>query len=64
MMSTDTGRDAATGRFAPGNKLAHGNPFARQAAAFRTEIMSAVEPEEMRRVIRKLLDEALVVTVP
>jgi hypothetical protein len=52
------GRDSA-GRFAAGNRGGPGNPFARQAAAFRKAIQSAVSAEDMADFARVVRAKAL-----
>lgn len=47
------------GRFLPGNQLGKGNPHGVRVARLRSAVMKAVTPEEMRSVIRKLLELAL-----
>jgi hypothetical protein len=50
----DNGRDTK-GKFAPGNKLAQGNPFARKVAQLRSALISAVSTEDVTAVIQKLV---------
>src|SRR4051812_28818806 len=52
------GRDGA-GRFAAGNKGGPGNPFARQTAAFRKAIRSAVSEQDMADIARVVRAKAL-----
>ncbi len=49
-----TGRDA-NGRFAKGNKGGPGNPFARQVAELRKQLVAAVTPEVMAQVCLALI---------
>jgi len=51
------GRDAQ-GRFAAGNKLGKGNPFAARVAKLRSELLKAVTPADIRGVVRKLITQA------
>ena len=51
------GRDHK-GRFAPGNKLAVGNPFARQVAALRTAFVKGVTAEDIAAIASALLAKA------
>ena len=51
------GRDAQ-GRFAPGNKLAVGNPFARQVAALRSAFLKEVKAEDIAAIATALLAKA------
>ena len=53
----DAGRDA-NGRFAQGNKLGTGNPFARQVAAFRRRIVDRVKPEDLDQIVDDLVVKA------
>jgi GH24 family phage-related lysozyme (muramidase) len=46
------------GRFAKGNKLARGNPHARQTAALRKALYDAVQPDDLREVVATLLRQA------
>jgi hypothetical protein len=46
------------GRFAPGNKLASGNPMNRKAQQLRNELLQTVTPEDINAVVRKLIDMA------
>lgn len=47
------------GRFAPGNKLAVGNPHARRVAQFRTAMFGAVTEDDLRQIAAKLAEMAL-----
>ena len=49
----------ANGRFAKGNRCGTGNPFARQVAGLRKALLNAVTEEDMQRLARKLLEQAL-----
>ncbi len=53
----DNGRDAR-GRFTKGNPGGHGNPFARQLAAFRRTLLAAVTEDDIRAVTAELLHQA------
>lgn len=48
----------ASGRFAPGNKLGRGNPFARQAQRLRSALFAAVSEEDLRDVVQALVAQA------
>jgi hypothetical protein len=52
------GRDSG-GRFVRGNKGGPGNPFGRKVAALRTALLSAVSPEDMLRLGKNLVEQAL-----
>src|SRR4051812_7613380 len=52
------GRDGA-GRFAAGNRGGPGNPFARQTAAFRKAIRSAVSEQDLADIARGVRAKAL-----
>jgi hypothetical protein len=52
------GRDQG-GRFAKGNKGGPGNPFFRASAERRRAFLSAITPEEIGQVARKMLAQAL-----
>ena len=47
-----------TGRFAPGNTCAKGNPHAAQVSRLRTALLSAVSERDMREVIVRLVQLA------
>jgi len=48
----------AQGRFVDGNEGGPGNPYARQVAALRRELMDAVQPQDLREVVEVLVAEA------
>jgi hypothetical protein len=52
-----TGRDAK-GRFAPGNKAARGNPFARRMARLRSRALAAVSGPDLETVVSQLVAAA------
>jgi hypothetical protein len=52
-----TGRDAR-GRFAPGNKVARGNPFARRMARLRARALAAVSGPDLEAIVRQLVAAA------
>jgi hypothetical protein len=52
------GRDQR-GRFARGNGGGPGNPFGRQVAAFRAALIAAVTPEDIQRVMKALVQQAV-----
>ena len=52
-----TGRDAR-GRFAPGNKVARGNPFARHMARLRSVALAAVSAQDLEAIVRQLVTAA------
>ena len=47
------------GRFVQGNAGGPGNPYARQVAEHRKALMDAVTPNDVKRVVRVLIDKAL-----
>jgi|SRR5215510_650187 len=51
------GRDPA-GRFTKGNPGGPGNPFARRVALMRQTILEAVSDEDLRAIVRVLVDQA------
>src|SRR5271165_1591112 len=53
----DNGR-SASGRFAKGNPGGPGNPFARQVAALRQELLNAVSLDKLRSIVGKLVEKA------
>ncbi len=55
---TAPGRDAR-GRFARGNGLGRGNPFARRVAALRSALLEEVDEAKFRRMARDLVEMAL-----
>jgi len=52
--SSDPGRDS-NGRFKPGNPGGVGNPYARQVAILRRELIQTTRPENIRNIGRKLI---------
>jgi hypothetical protein len=46
------------GQFAPGNKLAKGNPHAKRVARLRSALLKAVSPTDLRDVVTALLTSA------
>jgi hypothetical protein len=52
-----TGRDAQ-GRFAPGNKVARGNPFARRMARLRSRALAAGSGSDLEAIVRQLVTAA------
>ena len=48
----------ALGRFAPGWKGGPGNPYASQVARWRHELYACVTDEDIRQVMRALVDSA------
>lgn len=55
--SVPNGR-TSDGRFTAGNRLARGNPLARQVQALRTALLSAVTPDDLVVVTKRLVKEA------
>src|SRR5262245_35123958 len=51
------GRDSR-GRFAKGNRGGPGNPFARRVARLRTLLLEIVSEDDLRRILRKLVELA------
>ncbi len=51
-------RDEA-GRFLPGNPGGPGNPYAKQVAEVRAALLDAVTPEQVKQVVRALVDAAV-----
>src|SRR5262245_14808106 len=54
----ESGRDA-NGRFATGNTLGKGNPFARRVAALREALFEEIDEAKFRRMVRELCEMAL-----
>ena|SRR3990172_2127122 len=52
------GRDAG-GRFVKGNPGGKGNPRAKQVADLRRTLLSAVTDDDLRRIVRMLIDKAV-----
>ena len=54
------GKSSKTGKFLAGNQLARGrsNPYAKALTVWRAELYAAIEPGDIRCVIRKLITEA------
>src|SRR5262249_37432793 len=55
--SSETRRDEA-GRFAKGCKAGPGNPYNRQVAMLKRELLEAVTPEDVREIGKRLVAEA------
>ncbi len=53
------GKDPATGRFLPGNRLGKGNPHYRKLAENRTAFLQAVGTDQIRQLAAQLLRQAL-----
>jgi hypothetical protein len=53
-----SGHDAK-GRFAPGNKCARGNPFARRMAELRSALLESATPERLKKLGERLYREAV-----
>jgi hypothetical protein len=53
-----TGRDSR-GRFGPGNKCGKGNPLARRAQTLRFALLAAVRPEDVHRILWRMIKLAL-----
>lgn len=54
----NNGRDAATGRFQPGNRFGRGNPYVARVAAWRRAFAQSVTPADITRVLGKLKEAA------
>ncbi len=52
------GRDPATGRFCPGWQGGPGNPHAQQVARLRSALLGAVTPEDLKKIVDKLVKMA------
>ena len=52
------GRDAS-GRFAPGNRLARGNPYARRVHEVRSAFIGRSKPEHLEKLYDRMLAQAL-----
>lgn len=50
--------DPKTGRFLPGNRGGPGNPFARRVGELREALLAEVSPEDLRAIVRVLVDQA------
>lgn len=53
----DNGRDTA-GRFGPGNRHGRGNPLGGRVARLRAAMLRAVTPDDIRAVVKAMLDAA------
>ncbi len=53
------GRDRTTGRFAPGWKGGPGTPYGRAVARLRAAMMEEVTADDLRRIVRVLVNLAL-----
>lgn len=52
---TDDNGRGTNGRFLPGNRIATGNPIARQAQQLRCALMEAVKPDDLTRIVARLI---------
>lgn len=48
----------SNGRFAAGNRLGQGNPNARRAQKLRTELMKSVRADDLKRIVKSLVNSA------
>jgi hypothetical protein len=48
----------AGGRFGPGNRFSRGNSLARRMRELRSAVLQCVTPEDIKAVVRKLVDMA------
>ena len=48
-----------TGRFASGNRIGKGNPFARRTAEFHSALLDAVEPRMVEALAKRMMKAAL-----
>ena len=55
--SASNGRDGR-GRFARGNRLSKGNPFARKVAALRSALLGAITPSDIKAIVKRLIKNA------
>lgn len=53
--TTGSNGRVASGKFAPGNQHAKGNPFAKRVAQLRSALFKAVTPADLRDVVTALL---------
>ena len=51
-------RDPKTGRFLQGNPGGPGNPYTKRVAALREALLAEVSPEDLRAIVRVLVDQA------
>lgn len=56
--SPSTNGHGGQGRFVRGNKAGKGNPLVRHVAAFRSSLLSAAAPDEIRNLVRQVIAEA------
>ena len=54
----DDNRDPHSGRFLRGCAGGPGNPFAKRVAALREALLAEVSPEDLRAIVRVLVDQA------
>lgn len=54
----DNGGRTARGTFAKGNAGGPGNPHAKRVARLRSALMRAVTPDDIKGIVRKLIDMA------
>ncbi|HPM84240.1 MAG TPA: hypothetical protein PLF81_26230 [Candidatus Anammoximicrobium sp.] len=60
----DNGGRTARGTFAKGNAGGPGNPHAKRVARLRSALLRAVTPEDIKAIIRKLVESAKSGDVP
>lgn len=51
-------QDPRTGRFVPGNAGGPGNPYAKQVGALREALLAEVTPDDLRAIVRGLVEQA------
>lgn len=51
-------RDPKSGKFLPGNAGGPGNPYTKQIAALREALLAEVKPQDLRAIVRVLVDQA------
>jgi hypothetical protein len=61
--TASNGRDGS-GRFAKGNRAGKGNPYSKQVAALRSELVNALTRKDIRRLARSLLKQAMKGSIP
>jgi hypothetical protein len=58
MVADQSNGRTGAGKFAPGNKLATGNPHAKAVQRLRAELMRTVTAEDLRLIVAKLVEKA------
>jgi hypothetical protein len=56
--AADGGDRGPNGRFVKGNRCSVGNPFGRRVNELRKALLEALDPDAIKRIVRKLIERA------